>query len=194
MWDGQFTPYGRTHAIAGTVQNPLRFPGQWADPAAGYFYNYMRDYDPTLARYLSSDPIGVEGGRNRYAYVAANPQSRIDPHGLEDKWYGYNDRAFRDWVHGEKPRMGRKANENFTKAELDEMYKDWVDRGKPRGRGGKSGRGGKTRGKGKWGGGLPGVIIGLCMELIDDLVDEIRGRSDPCKGDPDCGKPRVPGQ
>jgi RHS repeat-associated protein len=56
VWDGQFTPYGRTHAIAGTVQNPLRFPGQWADPAANYFYNYMRDYDPTLARYLSSDP------------------------------------------------------------------------------------------------------------------------------------------
>ena len=51
VWDGQFTPYGRTHAIAGTVQNPLRFPGQWADPAANYFYNYMCDYDPTLARW-----------------------------------------------------------------------------------------------------------------------------------------------
>jgi YD repeat-containing protein len=34
VWDGQFTPYGRTHAITGTIQNPLRFPGQWADPAA----------------------------------------------------------------------------------------------------------------------------------------------------------------
>jgi len=57
VWDGQFTPYGRTHAITGTVQNPLRFPGQWADPAANYFYNYMRDYDATLARYLSVDPL-----------------------------------------------------------------------------------------------------------------------------------------
>ncbi len=62
VWDGQFTPYGRTHAIAGAVQNPLRFPGQWADPAASYFYNYMRDYDPTLGRYLSVDPIKSDRG------------------------------------------------------------------------------------------------------------------------------------
>ncbi|MFO0988468.1 MAG: RHS repeat-associated core domain-containing protein [Alphaproteobacteria bacterium] len=82
-WDGQFTPYGRTHAIAGTVQNPLRFPGQWADPAAGYFYNTMRDYDPTLGRYLSSDPIGTRGGRNRFGYAGANPQNVIDAFGLE---------------------------------------------------------------------------------------------------------------
>ena len=81
VWDGQFTPYGRTHAITGTVQNPLRLPGQWADPAANYFYNYMRDYDPTLARYLSVDPIGSEGGRNRFSYVSANPQNLVDPTG-----------------------------------------------------------------------------------------------------------------
>ena len=81
VWDSQFTPYGRTHAIAGTVQNPLRFPGQWADPAASYFYNYMRDYDPTLARYLSVDPIGTGGGRNKFGYAGANPQNLVDPSG-----------------------------------------------------------------------------------------------------------------
>ena len=81
VWDGQFTPYGRTHAITGAVQNPLRFPGQWADPAANYFYNYMRDYDPTLARYLSSDPLGTRGGRNKYGYASANPQNLVDPSG-----------------------------------------------------------------------------------------------------------------
>jgi len=82
-WDGQFTPYGRTHAITGTIANPLRFPGQWADPAAGYFYNYMRDYDPTLARYLSVDPLGTGGGRNKFTYANANPQNLVDATGLQ---------------------------------------------------------------------------------------------------------------
>jgi RHS repeat-associated protein len=83
VWDGQFTPYGRTHAITGTVQNPLRFPGQWADPAANYFYNYMRDYDPTLGRYLGADPLGTRGGRHKYVYAAANPQNNLDRSGAQ---------------------------------------------------------------------------------------------------------------
>src|SRR5262245_781329 len=83
VWDGQFTPYGRTHAITGTIQNPLRFPGQWADPAASYFYNYMRDYDPTLGRYLSVDPVRTSGARNRFGYADANPQSLIDVNGQQ---------------------------------------------------------------------------------------------------------------
>jgi RHS repeat-associated protein len=83
VWDGQFTPYGRTHAIAGAVQNPLRFPGQWADPAAAYFYNYLRDYDPTLARYLSVDPVGMWIAPNAFEYGFANPQSFIDRFGAQ---------------------------------------------------------------------------------------------------------------
>ncbi|HEY7609669.1 MAG TPA: RHS repeat-associated core domain-containing protein [Alphaproteobacteria bacterium] len=75
VWDGQFTPYGRTHAIAGTIQNPLRFPGQWADPAANYFYNYMRDYDPTLARYLSVDSVRTT--RIGPARLSSNPVGEL---------------------------------------------------------------------------------------------------------------------
>lgn len=82
VWDGQFTPYGRTHAITGMIQNPLRFPGQWADPAASYFYNYMRDYDATLARYLSVDPL-IIGRRNKFSYASSNPQNYIDVLGLQ---------------------------------------------------------------------------------------------------------------
>jgi RHS repeat-associated protein len=45
-------------------------------------YNYFRDYDPAIGRYVESDPIGLRGGTNTFAYVDANPLAKIDPSGL----------------------------------------------------------------------------------------------------------------
>src|SRR5262245_22028354 len=46
-------------------------------------YNYFRDYDPQLGRYVQSDPIGLEGGLNTYLYANANPLRFIDLFGLD---------------------------------------------------------------------------------------------------------------
>lgn len=49
---------------------------------AGVNYNYFREYDPRIGRYVESDPIGLKGGINTYAYANGDPLGRKDPFGL----------------------------------------------------------------------------------------------------------------
>jgi RHS repeat-associated protein len=85
VWSAKYSSFGKA-AIdsASTVVNPLRFAGQYYDQETGLHYNYHRYYDPALGRYLRTDPIGLEGGINLYAYVQNNPVNAIDPYGLVD--------------------------------------------------------------------------------------------------------------
>jgi RHS repeat-associated protein len=82
VWDAVFTPFGAAVSLAGTAENPQRFPGQRYDAETALHYNYFRDYDPSLGRYMESDPIGLLGGLNTYAYVGGNPTGARDPYGL----------------------------------------------------------------------------------------------------------------
>ena len=60
----------------------LRYPGQYFDKETKLHYNYFRTYAPSTGRYTQGDPIGLDGGWNRFAYVDGNPLSYTDPLGL----------------------------------------------------------------------------------------------------------------
>jgi RHS repeat-associated protein len=50
------------------------------DAETGLHYNTFRYYDPGCGRFISPDPINIEGGLNLYRY-APNAANWIDPWG-----------------------------------------------------------------------------------------------------------------
>jgi RHS repeat-associated protein len=75
-------PANENPSGVGAFELPLRLAGQYLDKETGLHYNYFRDYSPALGRYGESDPIGLRGGLNTYAYVRGKPILFSDPLGL----------------------------------------------------------------------------------------------------------------
>jgi len=83
VWSAKYSSFGKVDVdVASTITNNLRFAGQYYDSETGLLYNWHRYYDLMSGRYLTSDPIGLEGGINFYTYSKNNPLRYIDPEGL----------------------------------------------------------------------------------------------------------------
>ncbi|WP_447894333.1 RHS repeat-associated core domain-containing protein [Vreelandella sp. GE22] len=90
QWQGQPDDWAAVKNIRGNTAQPIRFQGQWQDEESGLYYNRHRYYDPQQGRYVSQDPIGLNGGTNLYGYVI-NPTGIIDPLGFSSIASNCND-------------------------------------------------------------------------------------------------------
>ncbi|MBD3299263.1 MAG: hypothetical protein GF341_11445, partial [candidate division Zixibacteria bacterium] len=104
-------PYGRAHiSPESRIDMPLRFPGHYYDAETGLHCNGYRYYSPELGRYLQSDPMGIAGGLNLYAYPP-NPLTNVDLDGLHGKQAGNKAKKGKgtDAESTKVPRVSRKT-------------------------------------------------------------------------------------
>ncbi|EKQ58962.1 wall-associated protein [Xanthomonas citri pv. malvacearum str. GSPB2388] len=85
----EYEPYG---ANLGSSVDGVGYTGHVMDAATGLTYMQQRYYDPTVGRFLSTDPVSSNGDTgenfNRYKYASNNPYRFFDPDGRQDRAYG----------------------------------------------------------------------------------------------------------
>ena len=87
LWECSFQLWGkRIHEIEHeSIEQNLRYQGQYLDRETGLHYNTFRYYDPEIGRFTQPDPIGLLGGFNLYQY-APNALTWVDPWGLNGSY------------------------------------------------------------------------------------------------------------
>lgn len=88
----EYHPYGTTayQARNKTIRSAAkqyRFTGMERDEETGLNYHGARYFISWLGRWLSCDPIGLDGGINAYQYSEDSPVNLVDPEGTAPKKY-----------------------------------------------------------------------------------------------------------
>lgn len=123
VWEMTQDTWGTALAIQASdnllEQTNLRFQGQYYDSETGLHYNRYRYYEPYSARYVSKDPIGLEGGLNNSSYVN-DPNQWVDPMGLQQR-----DSSFLNLGSYENVKQ---AQETYEKYKDSKSVKDVVEK------------------------------------------------------------------
>jgi RHS repeat-associated protein len=82
-----YAPYGAgvSNNMSAVSPNGIGYTGHVNDPDTGLVYMQARYYDPSVGRFISTDPVGPEASNlanfNRFAYANNNPIVNMDPDG-----------------------------------------------------------------------------------------------------------------
>ncbi len=68
--------------INGETTNRITWKGLSYDPDVGLTYVRARWYDPNIGRFVSEDPLGLQGGVNPYVFANNDPINGSDPSGM----------------------------------------------------------------------------------------------------------------
>ncbi len=76
-----YTAFGETLFATESFHNPWRHAGKRLDPETGLIYYGKRYYNPSIGRWLTTDPAGTHDSTNLYQYLFNNPFQYCDPDG-----------------------------------------------------------------------------------------------------------------
>ena len=91
LWYGEYSAWGRLkkdERVYPNAHQPFRLQNQYYDRETGLHYNYFRYYEPETGRFISQDPVGLDGGSNLYGF-APNSQMWVDIFGLKGNYVVY---------------------------------------------------------------------------------------------------------
>ena len=81
----EYTPWGEIRSETETVDNPIKYAGEYYDDELDMYYLRARYYNPQIGRFISRDilegDISSPLDMNRYVYCRNNPIKYVDPSG-----------------------------------------------------------------------------------------------------------------
>jgi RHS repeat-associated protein len=124
-WSTKYSSFGRAEVdLFSTIENNLRFAGQYFDAETSLHYNWHRYYNVSVGRYTASDPLGILGGINPYIYSMNNPVNAFDPTGERSLRVKVLEKILVEIgiISGEKKHQKRLEEENEKRRRLIEEW------------------------------------------------------------------------